>query len=209
MLINFNRLPNDNIKGVIHIGAHLCEEKTGYNNYFKLNDDKIIWIEALKEKVDYVKNNIDNNILIFNECMHEVDNKIVSFMVTNNYQSSSVLNLKTHLQQHPHVYETNRIKMTTKTLKTFYEENSLNVEDYNFMNLDIQGAELLALRGAGDILKYFDYIYAEVNVEELYEDCCLMHDVDEYLSTFGFKRVITELTQYGWGDALYIKDTTI
>jgi hypothetical protein len=77
MLINFDKLPQHNIKGVIHIGAHECEEKKGYNNYFKLTDDKIIWIEALKEKVDYVKNTIGNNILIFNECIHEEDNKII------------------------------------------------------------------------------------------------------------------------------------
>jgi hypothetical protein len=95
--------------------------------------------------------------------------------------------------------------MATKTLKTFYKENSLNVADYNFMNLDIQGAELLALRGAGDILKNFDYIYTEVNIEELYDGCCLMNEIDEYLKQFGFKRVITEMTQYGWGDAFYVK----
>jgi FkbM family methyltransferase len=204
MLINFNRLPRHNIKGIIHIGAHECEEKDGYNRFFNLKDDKIIWIEALKEKVDFNKNK-NNDILIFNECIHEIDNKIVSFMVTNNYASSSILNFKTHLQQHPHVYETNRITMTTKTLKTFYKENSLNVADYNFMNLDIQGAELLALRGAGDILNNFDYIYTEVNIEELYDGCCLMNEIDEYLKQFGFKRVITEMTLYGWGDAFYVK----
>lgn len=205
MLINFDKLPQHNIKGVIHIGAHECEEKKGYNNYFKLTDDKIIWIEALKEKVDYVKNTIGNNILIFNECIHEEDNKIISFMVSNNYQSSSILNFKTHLTQYPDIYETHRITMRTKTLNTFYKENSLNAADYNFMNLDIQGTELLALRGASDILNNIDYIYTEINVDELYEGCCLVNDIDKYLETFGFKRVITEMTSHGWGDAFYSK----
>ena len=29
----------------------------------------------------------------------------------------------------------------------------LKIEKYNFLNIDIQGAELLALKGAGNILK--------------------------------------------------------
>ena len=32
-----------------------------------------------------------------------------------------------------------------------------------------------------------------------------MSEIDAFLSDYGFKRIITELTQYGWGDALYIK----
>lgn len=206
MLIDFNRLPiNKPVKGILHIGAHECEEKNGYNNYFNLDDSKIIWIDALKDKVDFIKNS-NKNIKIYNECIHEIDNKNVSFMVSNNYQSSSVLNFKTHLIQHPHVHEIGRIEMTTKTLSTFYKENLLNTNDYNFMNLDIQGAELMALKGAGDILNNFDYIYTEVNTDELYEGCCFLKEIDEYLKKYGFKRVIIEMTQYGWGDAFYVKN---
>ena len=193
------------IKGIIHIGAHECEERTHYNNNFKIPDSKIIWIEALKDKVDYIKNS-NKDILIYNECIYDTDGKLVPFMVTNNYQSSSILNFKTHSEQHPDIYEIDRIYMITKTLSTFYIENSLNVSDYNFMHLDIQGVELMALKGAGDILNNFDYICTEVNIDELYEGCCRMHEIDEYLEKFGFKRVITEMTSHGWGDAFYIKE---
>ena len=33
-----------------------------------------------------------------------------------------------------------------------------------------------------------------------------MHEIDEYLEKFGFKRVITEITLNGWGDAFYVKE---
>ena len=39
----------------------------------------------------------------------------------------------------------------------------------------------------------------------LYEGTWLLPELDEYLATFNFKRVITNMTQHGWGDALYIK----
>lgn len=40
----------------------------------------------------------------------------------------------------------------------------------------------------------------------LYVGAGLLPELDEYLATFNFKRVITNMTQYGWGDALYIKN---
>ena len=39
------------------------------------------------------------------------------------------------------------------------------------MNLDIQEAELLALKGSDKILNYIDAIYTEVNLDEIYLNC--------------------------------------
>lgn len=192
------------IKGVIHIGAHECEERDFYINHLNINDNNIIWIDALEEKVNKMKAS-NNKLLIFNECISNEDNKDVSFMVTNNYQSSSILNLKTHIQEHPWVHEIYRISMKTKTLKTFYKNNQLNINDYNFINIDIQGAELMALKGADDILNNIDYLYLEVNEKELYDGCALLPELEEYLLKYGFKRSLINMTSHGWGDAFYTK----
>ena len=137
------------------------------------------------------------------DLFHIVDDAI--FYITNNLQSSSILKLKEHLLEHPDIYETERIEMKTKTLKTFYDENKFNYDQFNFMALDIQGAELLALKGAKEIINFIDYIYIEVNIKELYENCALLDEIDEYLNNFGFKRDNILLTQHGWGDAFYSK----
>jgi FkbM family methyltransferase len=192
------------VTGVIHIGAHECEERDGYMKNFNIGDDKTIWIEAIKAKVDLMKT-IYPSVNILNYCISNVDNEEVEFMITNNFQSSSMLNFKTHAQEHPHVKEMNRIKMHTKTLNTIFKENNLNPETYNFMNLDIQGAELLALKGASDILSHIDYIYCEVNVKELYENCALLPELDSFLKSHNFIRVKTVMTHHGWGDAFYVK----
>ena len=207
MLIEFEKLKiTKPIRGIIHIGAFECEEKGGYNNILNIDDKNIIWIEAVKEKVNEIKNK-NPNIRIYNECIADYDNKQINFMISNNIASSSILNFKTHLIEHPHIHEKNRRILNTKTLKTFYKENNLNYADYNFMNLDIQGAELMALKGADDILCEIDYIYVEVNIKELYENCCLLNELDEYLTKFGFKRILIEMTQHGWGDAFYSKSS--
>ena len=75
------------------------------------------------------------------------------------------------------------------------------------MALDIQGAELLALEGAEEILTKIDYIYLEVNTKELYENGAKLEDVEHYLDKFNFKRQTMYMTPHGWGDAFYVRTT--
>ena len=93
-----------------------------------------------------------------------------------------------------------------KKIDTFFEEEDFSPYDYNFLNLDIQGAELLALKGMKNSLEKINYIYTEVNSAEVYKKCAQIEELDEYLSEFGFKRVETKMTPYEWGDAFYIRN---
>ena len=204
MLISIEKLYkkyNLNIKGILHIGAHECQELKAYHN-IGIDDDNIIWIEAdpkVYQKMKHIKN-------IYNQVISDQDDQEVDFMITNNEQSSSLLNLKEHLKEHPWVYQTKKIKVKTITVDTFYQRNNLDSKNYNFVNIDIQGAELLALKGMTQSLKHVDYFYLEVNIKELYENCALLDDIDNYLKNYGFFRKELEMTQYGWGDAFYIKE---
>jgi hypothetical protein len=117
-----------------------------------------------------------------------------------------VLELGTHLQEHPHIYYENQILLKSITIDTFFKRTNMDVSKYNFWNFDIQGAELMALKGARESIPYAKAIYLEVNEKELYKNCGLIHEIDEFLLQYHFKRVLTNITQYGWGDALYIID---
>ena len=144
-------------------------------------------------------------INIYEALISDEDNKEVSFIITNNGQSSSILELDEHLKEHPWVYEINRYKKNTITVDTFLKNNHIDSEKIDFVNIDIQGAELLALKGMKNLLKYCNYLYLEVNTKHLYKDCALIHEIDDFLKEFGFKRNETSMTQHGWGDALYVK----
>jgi hypothetical protein len=77
--------------------------------------------------------------------------------------------------------------------------------DLDFLNLDLQGVELRALRGMEGRLHNFKWIYTEVNKEKLYKGCALVEDIDNFLIGWNFKRVETQWCgNTGWGDALYI-----
>lgn len=207
MLIDFRKLfPKYGIapKGVLHIGANVGEEAPVYD---ELGIKKVLWIEA-NEKI--VPTLILNTISKFglghrvkNICVSDVENESVVFHISNNgSQSSSILELGTHKIAHPEVHYVEDIHMKTARI----DNHLSNDYEYDFLNIDLQGAELKALRGMGDLLHKFKWAYLEVNKQELYKGCALVEDIDLYMLGFGFYRAETKWCgNTGWGDALYIK----
>jgi FkbM family methyltransferase len=183
------------ISGILHVGAHECEELVEYEKV--IGRDKIMWIEAIQEKVDLCRS-LYPDIQI---CQMVASDKVemVKFNVANNGQSSSMLEFGIHSVHHPHVHYVSSVELETQLLSTIDFS-------YNFINLDIQGAELKALKGLGDKLHHVDYIYTEVNTDYVYKGCNLINELDEYLATYGFKCVEARIyKEYKWGDAFYIK----
>ena len=171
---------------------------------FNINPLQIYWVEAQQNKVDQMKSKKIPNI--YQAIIDDVDDKEINFNISNNGQSSSILEFGTHLIHHPQVHYTEQIKGKTKRLDTLIEENNIHIEHLNFINLDIQGVELRALKSMEKYLHCINYIYTEVNTEYVYKDCNLVGEIDEYLSQFGFTRVATKMCgNCGWGDAFYIK----
>jgi len=209
MLIDFTEIArilssrNINVIGAFHLGAHECEELEFYNK-IGLKDENIIWIEAIPSKVCEAQNRGVPNV--YNAVITDKDNDEIIFNISNNGQSSSVLELGTHLQEHPWVTYIDKIHQKSITIDTFFERNNIDASQYNFWNFDIQGAELMALKGASHSIQYAKVLYLEVNEKELYKNCGLISDIDAFLLQYNFTRVLTSMTKHGWGDALYIKD---
>ena len=192
------------ITGALHIGAHECEEIPFYQQ-LQLSLHDLVWIEAIPQKVKEAKQRGIPNV--YHSVVTDNDDSDVNFHISNNGQSSSVLEFGTHSQEHPHVTYIDTLLQKSITIKTFVERNQINIARHNFWNFDIQGAELMALKGAGDLIRTAKAIYLEVNEKELYQHCGLIGEIDDFLASYGFKRVLTNITVHGWGDALYIVDT--
>jgi FkbM family methyltransferase len=206
MLIDFDTIVKKYGKpnGIIHIGAHLMEEKDAY---LKHSINNILWIEANPEifnQINIIPKNA--NEIVLNAVISNTDGDIVNFNITNNGQSSSILGLDKHKEYYPNICVDKTISVTTQRMDTLIEHNSIDIYKYNFVNIDIQGAELLALKGFGNLLKNISYIYTEINTNSLYKNCALLTEIDDYLNNFNFKRVEIEMTNFEWGDALYIKE---
>ena len=190
------------VKGAFHIGAHECEELPFYNA-MGIPAEKIVWIDAMQNKVEEAtRRRIPN---VFQAVVTDKDDSDVTFHVTNNVQSSSVLEFGSHAKHHPHVHFVHDLTLKTITIDTFFARNGLDATAYDFWNFDIQGAEMLALLGAEKALKVPKAVYLEVNTEEVYKGCATMDQIDAFLAPLGFRRVETKITEYGWGDSLYLR----
>jgi len=120
----------------------------------------------------------------------------------NDGQSSSLLKPKIHKEYYPDIVFDEKQEVQIWPIDEFHFKS-----DVNFFVFDIQGNELNALKGATETLKHIDYIYTEVNREELYENCAMVEDLDNYLTEF--RRVETKWKRKGFGDALYIRKTLL
>lgn len=208
MLIDGNKIKylldkyNIVINGVIHLGAHECEEKVFYNNILKINDDNIIWIDGNQKKVEEMKEKGIKNI--YNAVIDETDREVL-FNITNNSQASSILKLNHDKGYYKEINIIDSVSCKTEKLSSFLNRIDKDVLTHNFWNLDIQGTELFVLRGSKELLEKCDAIYTEVNSDQVYKDCGLINDIDILLGDYGFERIITQWTSLQWGDALYLK----
>jgi FkbM family methyltransferase len=199
-----------NITGILHIGAHRCEELVDYLAE-GVNSENIYWIEALPHLVE--ENKKKNPLVkIYQAVISDTDGENVTFNITNangdttNCQSSSILEFGSHEKNHPWVKVVKKIEMKTSRMDTIIQKNNINMKDINFLVLDIQGVELRALKSMESYLINIDYIFTEVNTEDVYKNCDKMDKLTEYLHNFNFKLADARIyKQYGWGDAFYIK----
>ena len=116
MLIPLHNLVNKyniQFKGILHVGAHECEELKDYERYIQRN--KILWVEALSDKVELCKQRFPN-VLIENAVVSDKIEKLM-FNVSNNGQSSSILDFGLHSHYHSHVHYVNSFEVETKLLK--------------------------------------------------------------------------------------------
>lgn len=190
-----------NIKNIIHVGGHHGHEVKLYK---EINPDCTVEIfEPHPDTFSIMKNNISSftKINCHNIALGSIERTMELFIETANQgQSNSLLKPKYHINQYPHIRFNNTIEVPVKTLDSFELGH-----DYNFVSIDVQGFELEVLKGAKKTLSNVDYLIAEINNTELYEDCCLVNDLDNYLSEFNLYRVETDWEGGTWGDGFYLK----
>tara|TARA_R110002020_G_scaffold410934_1_gene620641 strand:- start:202 stop:843 length:642 start_codon:yes stop_codon:yes gene_type:complete len=212
MLIDFEYIHYKhelNIRGLIHVGSFIGEE---YPTYFRFGVNNLIFFEPQPNIFSILKDNVGFSTVVNKAVGNE--NKKVEFNVSHtpggvgngSGASSSVLKPKKHLEQYPHITFNETIEVDMIRLDDYWKDSGLPQQGFNFLNIDVQGFELEVLRGAAETLNYVDYILTEVNREELYEDCVLVEELDEFLDVYGFVREETSWGGGSWGDAFYVKN---
>lgn len=202
MLISFTNLKkkyNMNISGIIHVGGHHGEE---ISEYVHTGVQDIVIFEPLESNFNVLFRNVNDlnaNIVGHQVALGSIEKEVEMYVSSNDGLSSSVLKPKVHLTQYRDITFNQIEKVEMQTL------DSYGYKGYNFINMDVQGYELEVLKGAQKTLEYIDYVYCEVNRDEVYEGNAYIEEIDEFLSSYNMERVETEWTGETWGDALYIR----
>lgn len=197
---NLSNVWNVKPKGVLHVGAHLAEESTEYSLH---NWGKVVWIEAQPDLAAQLVSKLEPvNNRVINATVWGTSGLVLDFKVSTNTQSSSLLEFGTHKNDYPDITVSNTYKVVTITLEELIDDSI----EFDFLNLDIQGVELEALKGLGSHFSKVKWIYTEVNKKEVYVGCSKISDIDNFLRLNGFKRTATRwMKNQGWGDALYVR----
>jgi len=188
---------------ILHVGAHQAEERQAYFEAWGSNLERIVWVEGQHELAEKLRNVVDARIeRVAEAIIWSTAGVEMEFFLASNSEASSLLTFDTHAVQYPDISIEATRKVKTSTLEMILESEN----DFDFINLDIQGAELAALIGMGQKLDSLRWIYSEINKRPLYKDVPLLAEFEEFLSRRGFKLLAKRWTPLaGWGDAIFVK----
>ena len=202
MLLSFTALKRKykmDIKGIIHVGGHYGEE---ISEYVDNGIQDILIFEPIGENFDVLSERVQDlnaNIAGYQVALGSERGEFTMYVSDNEKQSSSLLKPKVHLTHHPYV------KFPSTETVEVHLLDDYDCDNCNFINMDVQGFELEVLKGGTKTLEHVDYVYCEVNRDEVYENNALVEELDEFLGGYGMKRVETDWAGEIWGDALYIR----
>lgn len=176
------------VAGVVHVGANTGQERDIYRDAGL----RVVWVEPIVEVFDELTRNIAGypNQRAFRALVTDENGKDYQFNVSNNAGlSSSILEFGQHRDIWPEVDYVSSRTLRSTTLEALFVDEKLSPAMYPALVMDVQGAELLVLKGAGAMLAQFQFVKAEAADFESYIGCAVLSDLDEYLKPFGFREI--------------------
>ena len=171
--------------GILHLGGHRGTEAAVYDWFNK----KVLWVEAIpflfQELTDNIKKHYNQKAVC--AVVGDKDNSEVNFYVSNSDGSCSSIydfseNVKNGTLWGDRKFKMNSVlKLKMKKIDTLFNENKIDANNYNHWVMDLQGGELLALKGATNSIKYCKSISIEISKKEYYSGGAQWPDIKNFL----------------------------
>ena len=211
---NYFKQNKTDIKGVLHVGAHRGEEIYDYES---MGAEEVIWVEPVPELFEEMKTFLSTAQCSVNSYAYEyaasnVDHEQVNFhlyygpdaaYMSGNKGCSSLLKTSGRFES----WSKGTIQVETIRLDTLLEENQFDSSTFQYLNMDVQGAELMVLQGATKLLDTVKFIATEATWDNPdYIDNTRYDELKSLLESKGF--VETEIYRHAenWGDVLFVKE---
>jgi FkbM family methyltransferase len=216
---------NIKINGIIHVGAHEGMETVAYVRH---NVKDVILVEANPFRFSNLTESLNTGRYVtwcspltyshFNASEAEIlkGYKAFNYAVSDKEEGTITFNLSNFDGGTDSIFKINEwgrdsswapyehiaeIEVPTTTLDKIVENKS----NYNFLNIDVEGAELVVLRGASEVLKHMDCIMLETQDKIRFEGSCTRQQLIEFLDGYGFELKEYHDTGKEWGDCLFLK----
>jgi FkbM family methyltransferase len=198
------------VRGVLHLGA--CAPCMQLSIYSANKIPQIVLVEGNPELVESFSQHhpiLPPGCQLISTVISDIDDKKIPFRLIYSKDMAnkgcSSLFKSSSSSCFNNFFEKEVLQLETMTVDTMLQRNGIQPTAINLLVMDIQGAELLALRGATKLLPNLDAIVTEVSWDALYEEQALVHEIDDFLNEHGFVREKTMKCHDTWGESLYVK----
>ena len=183
-------LHDENVKlnHVLHLGAEWAQETEVYNKY---GAEHVYWVEPILQNRSIAEYHYLSKAKFewtFIPSAVADENKNSVFYLYNHQSANSLFKPDRMNVYYPGHKVASQVLVRCNTLDTIFDEFEVDYKKINLLCMDIQGAEMMALNYAHQLLKspLLKYICAEVVWEPLYKDGCLKSEIDNLLAEYKF-----------------------
>lgn len=181
-------------RGVLHVGAYLGQE---LETYLALGFERVTYVEANPELWPPLEDHLNfwrDWFKVWSERFRgrapviELIKAAASERATTSQLYLTECRGQASLLQpsDPDIRRVGKLEVSTGCL----DELVSDVDNYSLMVMDIQGAELCALRGACKLLERLRMVVVEVNFKRRYEGCPLAAEVEDFMVARGYRPVV-------------------
>ena len=196
----------DEVSVIFDVGSLHCLESIELSKVYK--NARIYAFEANPDsyKVCLENTNDYENITVINKAVNDHDGTCVFNAIDpektetpwfDGNRGASSLFKSNGAYNHIEKYVQKEIEVSCTQLKTFCKEN--NIDHIDLIWMDLQGAELIALKSMGrELMSTVKVIHTELEMTPIYKDQCLYEDVNQFLKNYNFyKAEGNNAMQYG------------
>jgi len=212
---HFLSVLSEPLETVVHVGAHAGEEVDAYRRH---GAQRILLVEANPASCEALAEafGADADIDVFHAAVTDHDGTDQLLLHTNTRgetESASLLRMKRLGEIVSTLHTEGAVEVPATTLDRLLEEAGVDLSTVGLLALDVQGAELSALRGAPRTLSAVSAVLTEVALTELYEGAAGADEVETVLVNAGLSEVAGldyELYEgdrrfRAWGDRLFVR----
>jgi FkbM family methyltransferase len=191
---------------IVHVGAHYGEEAARYQDW---GSRTVVWFEAAPDIFEKLEQHIaevgrrppslfcrltraprTRHVLV-KALVGEDEGETADFHIFDNAgASNSMFKLKRgESDRFSRIRETGEVlKLPIRTLDRELDANGVAPESVDVLVVDVQGAEMMVLKGAARVLRSARYVESEVSREPVYEGGVLLSELEPWLAARGFRR---------------------